>query len=83
MLILGILLLLSPTILFGLDQLNVPIPVDPLNWAVAIGLLGVILLGHSQRHAGWRVLAVAAAAIVVLLVQFWLIAVTVLQVNFG
>lgn len=75
--------MLSPTIFFGLDQLDVPIPGDPLNWAVALGLLGVILLGLRQRQAGWRVLAVTVAASVGLLVQFWLIAVTVLQINLG
>lgn len=78
MLWVGILLILSPTLFFLLDQTAITIPGDPLTISLVIGLLGLILLGASQRHDRGRLILAVILGVAVFALQLFGIASLVL-----
>mgnify|MGYP006275224807 CR=1 FL=1 len=81
LLTLGLVLLFTPLIAFGLDQADLwPAP-DPLSVSVSLGSLGVVLLALSQRGSWGGILGALVAGGLVLALQVYGIAFLVLQTS--
>lgn len=79
---LALILLFAPFILFVLDQMGVPVPVDELTLSVVLGAVGVLLLAVSQRHKPRRAIFAAVLGIIIVVAQVYGIALLVLGQSF-
>lgn len=70
MLGLSIILILAPTLFFLLDQLNITLFGGALTFSIGLGIIGINLLGFTQRHRWQRTMGVTAVGLLALVGQY-------------